>query len=65
MFVIPLSGMKRIKTDRKSKVILNYDEAKRSRLLFGALGESRTHNPLLRREVLYPLSYERIDVYFT
>ena len=26
----------------------------------GALGETRTHDPLLRRQVLYPLSYERI-----
>ena len=28
--------------------------------IFGALGATRTHDPLLRKQVLYPLSYEGV-----
>ena len=31
-------------------------------LVFGAAGGDRTHDPWLRRPILYPLSYSRIAV---
>ena len=38
-------------------MLLNFEE-----LLNGALGRSRTDNLLIRSQMLYPLSYERLTV---
>gem|GEM_PF-4379949 len=35
------------------------------RSFYGALGGIRTHDPLLRRQLLYPLSYQGAPHYFT
>ena len=62
VFIIPVSGvkksgMRRTKSEKTSLLFLPESGQKN-----GSPGGNRTHDPLLRRQLLYPLSYRTTNV---